>query len=134
MRSWGHRSREVYDELDYRLQRVCNRILLEVADVSLLCGHRPELEQNQAFKDGTSELQWPEGNHNSFPALAVDLQPYPRPTSKKKLWASLAYIAGAAIQIAKEEGVTLRWGGDWNQNGDLTDNNFDDLFHLEVVE
>jgi hypothetical protein len=38
------------------------------------------------------------------------------------------------IEIGRQEGVTLRWGGDWNRNGDLTDNNFDDLFHMEIVD
>ena len=133
MRKWGTRSQRVYDELDERLQRVCDRILHEVADVSLLCGFRGEQEQNEAFLSGASTLMWPDGNHNERPSKAVDLQPYPMPTRKEKLWASLGYIAGRAIGIGIEDGVVIRWGGDWDQDGDLTDQNFDDLFHLEIV-
>ncbi len=134
MRKWGRNSLHVYNQLDPRLQGVVDRVLLEVADVSLLTGHRPEDEQNAQFDAGTSALRWPDSRHNSMPAKAVDLQPYPRPASKEKLWASLAYIAGHAIRIAASDGVILRWGGDWNRNGDLTDQTFDDLFHLEIVD
>jgi hypothetical protein len=56
------------------------------------------------------------------------------PKDKAKLWASLAYVAGRIIQMAAEDGVLIRWGGDWDSDGDLTDQTFDDLFHLEVVD
>ncbi len=134
MRKWGKRSKKVYDELDSVLQTVCDRILHEVADVSLTCGFRDEHTQNEAFLAGTSTLMWPDGNHNQLPSKAVDLRPYPMPKRKEKVWASLAYIAGRAIAIGIEEGVVIVWGGDWNQNGDLTDQNFDDLFHLEIKD
>jgi hypothetical protein len=60
--------------------------------------------------------------------------PYPAPDKDTVLWASLGYIAGAAIQIARQDGIILRWGGDWNKNGQISDETFHDLFHLEIVE
>jgi hypothetical protein len=51
-----------------------------------------------------------------------------------KLWGALGYIAGRAFAIAAEEGFRIRWGGDWNGDGDLTNQKFDDLFHLELVD
>jgi peptidoglycan L-alanyl-D-glutamate endopeptidase CwlK len=134
MRKWGKKSQKVYDELDPRLQRVCDRILHEVADVSLIDGFREEVRQNHYYVTNRSSVQWPNSKHNKQPSLAVDLQPYPMPQRKEKLWAALAYIAGRAIQIGIEEGVIIRWGGDWNQDGDLTNQKFDDLFHLEIME
>jgi len=104
----------------------------EVTDISILEGHRDRFRQNKAFREGKSQVQWPDGKHNSKPSKAVDFQPYPLPERKEKLWAALAYIAGRAIEIGKRRGLVVRWGGDWNSNGDLTDNNFDDLYHLEV--
>lgn len=132
MRKWSARSQRVLDELDLRLQLVMNRVLQEVADISLIEGHRNESRQNYLFEAGFSKVKYPDGKHNSFPSVAVDFQPYPYPRDEKVLWASLAYIAGAAIQIAKQEGITLRWGGDWNQNGKVSDESFHDLFHLEL--
>jgi hypothetical protein len=110
------------------------RVRDEVGDISLLEGHRGEERQNEYFDSGVSEVRWPDGKHNKLPALAVDFRTYPFPTTEKRQFASLAYHASAAIMIGKEEGVTLRWGGDWNRNGDVSDQKFDDLFHIEIVE
>jgi len=134
MRTWGTISTEVYDTLDERLQRVMTRVRDEVCDVSLLEGFRNEEDQNQFFDNGTSKVRWPDGKHNRNPSLAVDFQPYPWPGRESLQYAMLAYVAGAAIAIAREEGITLRWGGDWNSNGEITDETFLDLFHLEVSE
>lgn len=132
MRAWGNRSKEVYDELDPRLQRVLDRALHEVADISLTTGFRSQVIQNEKYLTGKSKTPWPRSKHNKKPSLAVDLQPYPMPARKEKLWAALAYIAGRIIEIGVEEGIALRWGGDWDGDGDLTDQNFDDLFHIEI--
>lgn len=133
MRTWGERSKVVYGELDSRLKHYLDRALQEVADISLICGHRTQEEQMKAYFSNHSKLMWPTGKHNSLPSKAVDFQPYPLPEEKAKLWAALAYVAGSIIQMAKVDGVTIRWGGDWDLDGDLTDQNFDDLYHLEVV-
>lgn len=134
MRIWGTDSQRVYDELDSRLQLVMTRVRDEVGDLTLVEGFRDEIRQNRMFDLGASQLRWPDGKHNQKPSKAVDMQPYPLPDTEDKLWAGLAYLASAAILIAKEEGVTLRWGGDWNRNGSLTDQKFYDLFHLEIVD
>ena len=134
MRKWGDRSLRVYRTLDPCLQRIMDRVLQEVADVSLVSGHRTPDEQNELFDRGATKVRWPDSKHNAIPSRAVDFQPYPYPANEPKLWGALGYIAGRAMAIAKEEGVTLRWGGDWNGDGDTTDQKFDDLFHLEIVE
>ena len=134
MRSWGRQSRTAYETLDVRLQLIFDRILQEVADVTLLEGFRNELKQNAAFDSGVSKVRWPDGKHNQRPSKAVDFQPYPRPLNTTTLRTALAYIAGRGIQIGIEEGVTLRWGGDWDRDGDLTDQNFNDLFHIEIID
>lgn len=136
MNIWGTKSLEVYATLDPRLQHYLDRVLQEVADISLVTGHRNQHDQNEAYYSTPqrSKLLWPKGKHNRLPSLAVDFQPYPYPAREEKLWASLAYVAGRLIQMAAQDGITIRWGGDWNSDGDLTDQNFDDLFHLEIVD
>ena len=27
----------------------------------------------------------------------------------------------------------IRWGGDWDSDGEIKDNNFDDLVHIEII-
>ena len=119
-------------------------ILTTIADISLIAGGRDEETQNRFFDEGTTKVRWPHSKHNKLPlSYAVDFQPYPMPhvnatdpkikaKAQKKLWASLAYVAGAARVFAYANGFRLRWGGDWDMDGNLTDQTFDDLFHLEL--
>lgn len=132
MRRWGPRSQRVRSQLRGDLQSVVDFILDQVADVSLICGHRDEATQNMLYPAYT-KVRWPDGKHNSYPSSAVDLRPYPYPDTTAEVREQLSYIAGRAIQWAQDQGITLRWGGDWNRNGSILDNNFDDLFHFEVI-
>lgn len=132
-RTWGPRSQKVYDTLSPNLQRLVVRLRDEVSDISLLFGHRDRETQNRFYEEGVSKLRYPDSKHNRYPSEAVDLQPFPRPQSPEKLWGALGYIAGHAMRIAQEEGFSIRWGGDWDKDGDMTDQTFDDLFHIEEV-
>jgi hypothetical protein len=108
--------------------------LLLYMDVSLIFGHRGRATQNRLYSEGKSKVQWPDSKHNSLPSLAVDIQPYPYPDNENDLRAALGYMAGLCWLIAEKHGFKIRWGGDWNRNGDVTDNGFDDLFHLEIYD
>lgn len=132
-RRWSQRSLEVYLELDPRLQELADWLLHNVADISLIDGHRTKEEQDEYFEANVTTVRWPNSKHNKLPSLAFDFQPYPYPTSEPKLWAALAYVAGHAVMWGKQKNIRIRWGGDWNSNGDLTDQNFDDLFHIEIA-
>lgn len=134
MRTWSKRSQAVYDTLDQRLQVLMTRIRDEVCDISLISGYRDREEQNTAYENDNSTLRWPDSKHNRKPSIAVDFQPYPYPKENPRLWGALGYCAGRAFAIAQQEGFRIRWGGDWDMDGDLTDQTFDDLFHLEIVQ
>lgn len=134
MRKWSNKSLRVRATLDERLQGLFDEILENYADVSLIEGYRGKQRQNEYFAKGVTKVQYPDSKHNTFPSKAVDFQPYPYPEDDRELWASFAYVAGVAKVLAQARGFEIRWGGDWDQDGDLTDNNFDDLFHIEVVE
>jgi hypothetical protein len=56
------------------------------------------------------------------------------PEREQKLLMALGYIAGRIIAIGLEEGIVIRWGGDWDRDGSVLDQKFDDLFHFEIVE
>ena len=57
------------------IQAVCNELIKQY-DFSVLCGHRGEKEQNQAYRKGTSQVKYPNSAHNKKPSMAVDLAPY----------------------------------------------------------
>ena len=133
MRTWSLHSQKVYDRLDPRLQKLVTRLRDEVADITLVSGYRDRDEQEALFAANATEKHWPDSKHNKLPSIAVDVQPYPYPTDPNHLWSGLGYIAGRAFGIAAEEGFSIRWGGDWDGDGDVTNQKFDDLFHLEIL-
>jgi hypothetical protein len=128
---WGAESLAVRATLDERLQLLVDKLLWYM-DVSLLDGHRDEREQSTLYGQEKTQVKWPNSKHNATPSLAVDMQPYPRPEKEEELWAGLGYMAGLCFMIAAQHGFAVRWGGDWNRNGSVADNNFDDLFHIEI--
>lgn len=115
-----------------RLQSVARKVLL-IKDHSILKGHRPEAEQNAAFDSGNSKLRWPRGKHNAVPSKALDVQTYPRPPHERDLRNEQFYLLGLYVGIAAEMGIDLLTGADWDDDGELTDNGWDDLFHVEIV-
>jgi len=66
-----------------------------------------------------------------LPSLAVDVAPYPIDWNDRERF---CYFAGYVKGIAKSLGTELRWGGDWDRDTQVKDNNFDDLPHFELVE
>jgi len=135
MNAWGKQSKKHRQSIDHRLNAVSDRVL-KLRDHSIIEGHRPEKEQNAAFNatPQRSKIKWPDGKHNSIPSKALDMQPHPMPEDDDTLREDLSYIAGLYVGIGSEMGLTLRWGGDFDMDGETADNRWDDLFHLEIVE
>jgi peptidoglycan L-alanyl-D-glutamate endopeptidase CwlK len=109
-------------------------VFMEVADhmdVTIICGHRGQEEQDDAFRTGKSQVKWPEGKHNAKPAKAVDAAPYPIDWKDRE---RATLFAGFVLGLAAARGVPLRWGGDWDSDFQVKDNNFDDLWHFELVD
>jgi hypothetical protein len=79
-----------HPELRRFVQQLANDVdegLVEgVSDLTVLWGYRGEAAQNEAFKRGTSKLQYPQSKHNKVPALAVDIAPYPIPRTPSGEW------------------------------------------------
>lgn len=111
------------------------REAIKTRDITILAGHRGQEEQHEAFITGKSTKDWPSSKHNVTPSLAVDFAPY-FPTIKID-WEDVpafALLAGVLIRIGEEQGVKLRWGGDWSMDGRTKDERFEDLDHIEIVE
>jgi peptidoglycan LD-endopeptidase CwlK len=112
------------------LRRVFEEVVKHY-DCSILCGHRGEEEQHIAFAQGRSKLDWPDSKHNGLPSKAVDAAPYPVDWNDAKRF---YLFAGFVLGTAKQMGVNLRWGGDWDRDWDLSDNRFNDWPHFELYE
>ena len=119
--SWGDASRERLEQLDVRLVHMCNK-LADIYDMTILCAHRGEHAQNQAYAEGHSQLKWSSSKHNSLPARAVDLSRYPVDWEDRD---SFHMMLGSALAISHEAGYIIKLGKYFN--------NLEDLPHIEVM-
>ena len=133
MAEFGFISRKRLYTCDQQLQRLMERVV-EIRDISVVCGRREKEEQNKAFDEGASKLRWPDGNHNSSDlqelVKAVDIVPWPEQYSDPM---TMIHVAGIVLGVAAQMGIPIRWGGDWNRNEDLNDQDFKDLWHFELI-
>lgn len=127
----------VFSEFSRRNLMTCHNDLVRIAsllirdfDIRVVCGHRNEEKQNEAYESGRSKLQWPKSKHNTYPSLAFDIIPWPEGYDDIE---KFYYMAGRAAQIADTLNISLRWGGDWDDDHDLKDQTFFDLCHFELV-
>ncbi len=105
-------------------------------DCTILQGYRNEQDQEAAFDAGNTKLHFPDGKHNRQPSFAVDVSPYPVDwNNTKRFYWFAGYVMGMAQKLKDEGKIThaIRYGGDWNGNLDITDNNFPDLVHFELI-
>lgn len=140
------------------LQDLFNAVIKNV-DHSIISGLRDEQEQNKLFKNNASKVKFPNSRHNGQApdykeSWAVDAAPYPMP----KGWGDINAIARKEISLQWKERVKfyefaaivryewsklkeknksyrkyqLTWGGDWDRDGQYTDNTFDDLVHFQM--
>lgn len=131
MYKFGRTSLRRLATIDPELQKVLHRAMgYQIMDFTIVCGHRTEADQNEAYATGASKKQWPNSKHNSFPSIAVDIAPWPIDWKDALAFARLYGIVEAA---AREEGVILRWGGDWDSDGESNDQSFMDIGHFEKV-
>lgn len=105
------------------------REVIKLVDCKVIEGHRPKAEQDEAFNSGKSKLKFPNSKHNSMPSKAVDVVPWPLDWEDTKRFYRFGELV---VKTAKEMNIDLRWGGDWDGDGDYTDQTFNDLVHFEL--
>lgn len=128
MNVWGRGSQRHYVTIRHEMQEVLDAVL-QLRDLSIIDGHRDEQRQTDYFRRGVSKVQFPDSKHNTYPSDAADVQP--APYNEETLREDLTYIAGLIIGVGAMMGYDIRWGGDWDEDGETADNKFDDLFHFE---
>jgi len=111
--------------------------VIKVFDCTILCGFRDKEEQNLAFSRGNSRCEWPQSEHNQMPSLAVDAAPYytvkPHVRWVKSSLYRWYYFGGVVVTTAYNLGITLRWGGDWDRDTYVLDQEVNDLPHFQLV-
>jgi peptidoglycan L-alanyl-D-glutamate endopeptidase CwlK len=98
-------------------------------DCTILEVYRSDEAQLKVFNAGKSKIK-SGGKHNQTPSLAVDVAPWPVDWNDKNRF---YHFAGKVQGIAQMLNIKIRWGGDWDFDNDLKDQNFYDLPHFELV-
>lgn len=109
-------------------------------DNSIICGHRSQPEQAEAFRKGFSKVCFPDSGHNQIPAMAVDAIPYPVDWNDRERFIYFAgHVKGVFNTLKSNKSLKelfapyeLVWGGDWDSDSDLKDQIFMDLAHYEL--
>ena len=121
--AWGARSRARLDTCHPLWVLLFDRVIKRAdlpRDLSVICGHRGQAEQDAAFRSGASKLAWPKSSHNVKPSRAVDVAPifggsvsWQWPDYHAVAPAIKAEWAAMQAEGLIPAGVKLVWGGDW---------------------
>tara|TARA_Y100000401_G_scaffold30872_1_gene22555 strand:+ start:197 stop:577 length:381 start_codon:yes stop_codon:yes gene_type:complete len=126
MPKFGKRSKERLRGVDTRLVNVLNE-LIKIMDVTIIEGLRSKQRQEILLKEGKTKTKF----SKHIEGKAVDLAPYPIDWEDRDRF---HYMGGMIRGIAKQLNINVRWGGDWDSDGETRDNRFDDLVHVEIRE
>jgi len=116
------------------LQDLFNEVIKHF-DCTIVDGIRDEKTQELYFNIGRSKLHFPKSKHNAIPpakSKAVDAAPY---IDGAIVWEEhqMLLFSGFVLGVAKEMGIKIRWGGDWDSDNNVNDENFSDLAHFELA-
>ena len=124
MPKFGKKSQERLRGVNSELVNVLFE-LVKIMDVTIIEGVRSQERQDRLVAEGKSKTKF----SKHITGRAVDLAPYRINWEDRDRF---HYMGGMLRGIAHQMGVKVRWGGDWNENGETKDNNFDDLVHIEL--
>jgi hypothetical protein len=111
------------------LQRLLQEIV-KYFDCKIIIGHRGEAAQNEAYRTGHSRKRWPDGEHNKLPSEAVDVAPSPvdwKNTERNY------FFAGQVVATARQMGLKIRAGADWDGDGNPRNQTLHDPGHFELI-
>lgn len=129
MNQFSEQSKQKLESCHPELQRLFREVIKHY-DCTVICGHRNQADQEEAFRTGTSTLRYPSSKHNSIPSLAVDVVPFPIDwKDMKRFYHFVGFVRGLASQM----GINVRSGLDWNGNMNFKDENFHDAPHFELI-
>lgn len=117
--------RGVWPELVAVVRRA---IELSPVDFTVIEGVRTEERQRQLVRNGASQTL----NSRHLTGHAVDCAPLVNGAIPWNDKTQFKAVSDAMFAAAKELGVKIRWGGDWNENGRSDDERFYDGPHFEL--
>lgn len=113
---------------------VTRAIQISQVDFIVGAGIRSIEEQRENVRKGVSKTM--DSKHlpqEDGMSHAVDLWPWMNGEIPWDEFSAFRRVADAMLRAAKELDVDLRWGGDWDSDGDSSDHQFLDGPHFELV-
>lgn len=141
VRVFGDRSKKNLAGVHPLLVSIAHRALENgTQDFTVICGYRDKAGQDAAIRAKTTKVAYPNSAHNQTHPVtgaprscAIDVIPYPftdwNDPAMRKGWKA---IADAMFQAAADMDTRLRWGGDFNRDGDKTVSDSWDSPHFEL--
>jgi len=138
MAEYGNASNAHLDTSHGLLQELFRRVVKR-RDNSVVDGHRGEELQNGLYAIGRTKpgkivtnARFGESLHNENPSMAVDVIPWPEKWDSEEAFDELAVIVWQEWKKMNVKKFILVWGGDWDGDGDRSDQKFIDLPHWEI--
>ena len=135
MYSYGETSKSRLNTCHPDLITIFNEVI-KLVDISILEGHRGKDKQDEYYNRNLSKLKWPLSKHNSKPSMAVDAAPWPIDWEDTgRFYQMVGVVKGIAHMLYEDGKIShkLRCGADWDKDGDIRDQSFNDLPHFELV-
>lgn len=134
---FSQKSEDRLAHLHLDMKRVVRRALnFQVMDFTVLETLRDQERQALMVKTGASKTMDSRHLANADGlSEAVDLLPYPYNVNGVDVWDDkqrFAVLAGLMYAAAALENVPIRWGGDWDFDGNNADSTFHDMPHFEL--
>ncbi|PID66617.1 MAG: peptidase M15 [Gammaproteobacteria bacterium] len=134
----GRQSKKRLEGVDPRLVAIVKRAIeLTEQDFTVIEGLRSKRRQKRLYKQG---LSWTM-NSKHLTGHAVDIAPWVIVDGRGRVdWKDrekFSVLKTAMFAAAKELGIHIRWGGDWNENGSYRDEiarGSYDAAHFELME
>lgn len=115
-----------------QLQKLARAVAAKGVPFRVICAFRGKRDQERAFATGMSKVRWGQSAHNFFPSVAIDVAPgWDGPLR----WSDLKgfdAVGRAFVATARELDIPIRWGADWDRDGQSTDESFVDRPHIEL--
>jgi len=118
-----------------RLVAVVKRAIeITQQDFVVIEGLRSQARQDELWAQGRTKpgpiVTWTKSASTHGTGRAVDIAPYPVDWSDTRKFDA---IAAAMFAAAAEQGVKLRWGADWDQDGIPRERGESDSPHFELA-
>ena len=127
MARFGKRSRSRLKGVNPKLVNILNETI-KLMDLTILEGLRSVERQKELVSSGASKTM----KSKHLKGSAVDVTPYPVDFDSAKGINRHYYMAGMLRGIAHMMKISVRSGADWDSDGEIKDQKFNDLVHLEL--